>query len=86
MPSKIYNKSALEMMAGRVSIQLGCLKNTNDLAPKVEILSEKKLAFLSKSERILETFEKIWISKRVSDLISSLESCKEVLLIIARNL
>tara|TARA_E500000178_G_C16516485_1_gene528128 strand:+ start:181 stop:417 length:237 start_codon:yes stop_codon:yes gene_type:complete len=71
------------MMAGMLSIQLSYLKNTNDLAPKVEILSEKKLTFLSKSKCILEIFEKIGISKRLSALISSLESCKEVLLIIA---
>ena len=71
------------MMAGMVNIQLGCLKNTNNLAPKVEIMSEKKLTFLSKSEYILEIFEKIGISKRLITLISSLESCKEVLVIIA---
>ena len=73
------------MMAGRVSIQLGCLKSTNNLAPEVEILSQKKLTFLSKSRCILETFEKIGISNRLSALISSQETCKEVLLIIARN-
>ena len=48
---------APEVMEGMVSITLGCFNNTNELAPKVEIWSEEKLAFLSKSECVLEAFE-----------------------------
>ena len=49
----VYNKPAPEVMEGMVSIPLGCFNNINELAPKVEIWSEEKLTFLSKSECIL---------------------------------
>ena len=61
-------------MEGMVSIPLGCFNNTNELAPKVEIWSEEKLAFLSKSECILESFEGNGIPERLNALLSSLES------------
>ena len=71
---RVYNKFAPEVMEGMVSIPLGCFNNTNDLAPKVEIWSEEKLTFLSKSECVLETFEGNGIPERLSALLSSLES------------
>ena len=61
-------------MEGMVSIPLGCFNNTNELAPKVEIWSEEKLTFLSKSECILEFFEGNGIPERLNALLFSLES------------
>ena len=57
-----------------VSIPLGYFNNTSELAPKVEIWSEEKLTFLSKSECILETFESNGMPERLNALLSSLES------------
>ena len=57
-----------------VSILLGRFNNTNDLAPKVENWSEEKLAFLSKSECVLEAFDGNGIPERLNALLSSLES------------
>ncbi len=70
----VYNKLAPEEMEGMVSIPLGCFNNTNELAPKVEIWSEEKLAFLSKSECFLEAFESNGIPERLNALLSSLDS------------
>ena len=71
---RVYNKPAPEVMEGMVSIPLGCFNNTSELAPKVEIWSEEKLTFLSKSECILESFEGNGIPERLNALLSSLES------------
>ena len=71
---RVYNKPAPEVMDGMVSIPLGYFNNANDLAPKVEIWSEEKLAFLSKTECVLETFEGNGIPERLNALLSSLES------------
>ena len=56
---RVYNKSAPEVMEGMVSIPLGCFNKTNDLAQKVEIWSEEKLTFLSKSECVLKTLKEM---------------------------
>ena len=71
---RVYNKTAPEVMEGMVSILLGCFNNTSELAPIVEIWSEEKLTFLSKSECILESFEGNGIPERLNALLSSLES------------
>ena len=44
-------------MEGMVSTPMGCFENAADLSPKVEIWSEEKLPFLSKSDCVLEYFE-----------------------------
>jgi len=54
---KVYNKPAPEVIEGMVSIPVGCFKKKGGLVPKVEIRSEGKLTFLSKSECVLESFE-----------------------------
>ena len=64
-------------MEGMVSIPSCCFNNTNELAPKVEIWSEEKLTFLSKSDCILESFEGNGIPERLNALLSSLESRQE---------
>ena len=69
-----YNKQAPEVMEGMVSIPLDCFDIPNDLAPKVEIWSEEKLSFLSKSECVLEAFEGNEIPERLIALLSSMES------------
>ena len=71
---RVYNKPAHEVMASMVSMLLDCFNNTNELAPKVEIWSEEKLAFLSKSECVLEAFEGNGIAERLNAPLSSLES------------
>ena len=71
---RVYNKPAPEVMEGMVSIPLGCFHKTDGLAPKVEIWSEEKLTFLSKSECILEAFEGNGIPEGLNALLSSLES------------
>ena len=72
--ARVYNKSAHEVMAGMVSMLIGCFNNTNELAPKVEIWSQEKLTILSKSECILKAFEGNGIPERLNGLLSSLES------------
>ena len=69
-----YNKLAPEVMEGMVSIPLGCFDKAGGLVPKVEIWSEEKLTFLSKSECVLETFEGNGIPESLNALLSSLES------------
>ncbi len=71
---RVYNKPALEVIEGMVGIPLGCFNNISELAPIVEIWSEEKLTFLSKSECILESFKGNGIPKRLNALLSSLES------------
>ena len=71
---RVYNKPAPEVMEGMVSIPLGCFNKTDGLVPKVEIWSEEKLAFLSKSECVLESFEGNGIPERLNALLSSLET------------
>jgi len=61
-------------MEGMVSVPLSCFNNTSELAPKVEIWSDEKLTFLSKSECILEYCECNGIPERLNALLSSLES------------
>ena len=61
-------------MEGMVSIPLGCFNNTIELAPKVEIWSEEKLTFLSKSECVLEIFEGNGIPERLNAHLSNLET------------
>ena len=71
---RVYNKPAPEVMEGMVSIPLGVFNDTNRLVPKVEIWSEEKLTFLSKSECILESFEGNGIPERLNALLSSLDN------------
>ncbi len=80
---RVYNKPAPEVM---VSIPLGCFDNINQLAPKVEIWSEEILAFLSKFECILESFEGNGIPERLNALLSSLEGRYEFLFLKKPNI
>ena len=61
-------------MEGMVSIPLDSFNNTNELAPKVEVWSEEKPAFLSKSEYVFKAFEGNGIPERLNALLASLES------------